>query len=147
MPASDETLAYFVGHMRRRELAVAMARQYLAAVRRLHLLGRPLPPGLPPFTDAAIRGYPQRVVRLPDRPRHALTVEKLCHLKTRLPCVVPSLWDQRCIWAACTVTFYGGLRSSEYPFTGPNRGLQRHVVHTWLLNVVEYASASKEAAV
>ena len=103
---------------------------YVAAIRRLHLQwGRPLPSGLPPFTDAAIRGYPQRVVRPTAQPRHALTVQKLCHLKERLSRVVPSLWDQRCVWAACTVAFYGGLRSSEYLFTGPGRGLRRQDVH------------------
>ena len=76
VPASDETLAYFVGHMRRRGMALATARQYLAAVRRLHLQwGQPLPPGLPPYTDAAIHGYPQRLVQSPTRPRHALTVD------------------------------------------------------------------------
>ena len=76
VPASDETLAYFVGHMRRRGMALATARQYLAAVRRLHLQwGQPLPPGQPPYTDAAIRGYPQRLVQSPTRPRHTLTVD------------------------------------------------------------------------
>ena len=29
------------------------------------------------------------------------------------------------MWAACTVAFYGGLRSSEYLVTGPKRGLRR----------------------
>ena len=126
VPASDETLAYFVGHMRRRGMAIATARQYLAAVRRLHLQwGQPLPPGLPPYTDAAIRGYPQRLVQSPTRPRHALTVERLCILKNRLPLVVPTIWDQRCIWAACTVAFFAGLRGGEYLDTGPGRGLRR----------------------
>ena len=126
VPASDETLTYFVGHMRRRRLAHGTARQYLAAVRRLHLQwGRPMPPGLPPFTDAAMRGYPQRLVQSPARPRHALTIEVLCLLKTRLAQLVLSPWDQRCIWAACTMAFYGGLRSSEYLVTAPGRGLRR----------------------
>ena len=126
VPISDESLAYFVGYMRRRGLALATARLYLAAVRRLHLQwGRPLPAGLPPFTDAAVRGYSQRMVRPATRPRHALTVERLCLLKTRLPLVVASIWDQRCIWAACTLAFYAGLRSSEYIVTAPGRGLRR----------------------
>ena len=130
VPASDETLTYFVGYMRRRQLTLATARQYLAAVRRLHLQwGQPMPPGLPPFTDAAIRGYPLREVRTPVRARHALTVEILCQLKGRLAQLVPAVWDQRCIWAACTVAFYGGLRSSEYLVTGPNRGLRRQDVY------------------
>ena len=126
VPASDETLTYFVGYMRRRGLAPATARQYVAAVRRLHLQwGRPMSPGLPPFTDAALRGYPQRLIRPPARPRHPLTVEILCHLKARLPFVIPNVWDQRCIWAASTVAFYAGLRSSEYLVVGPSRGLRR----------------------
>ena len=130
VPASDETLAYFVGHMRRSGLALATARQYLAAVRRLHLQsGRPLPPGLPPFTDAAIHGYQVRMVRPSPRERLPLTVNQLCRLKTRLPRVGQSLWDQRCIWAACTLAFYGGLRSSEYLVTCPGRGLTRQDVY------------------
>ena len=126
VPASDETLTYFVGDMRRRGLAPATARLYLAAVRRLHLQwGRPLPPGLPPFTDAAIRGYPQRRIMSPSRPRHPLTVERLCLLKSRLSLLLPSVWDQRCIWAACTVAFFAGLRSSEYLSADGARGLTR----------------------
>ena len=41
-------------------------------------------------------------------------MERLYLLKSCPLHLLPSVWDQRCIWAACTVAFFAGLRSSEY---------------------------------
>ena len=58
---SEDTLTYFGDHMRRAGLAVTSSRQYLAAVRRLHLqCGRPMSVGMPPYVAAALRGYEPR---------------------------------------------------------------------------------------
>ena len=130
-PATDSTLTYFIGHMHGRGLSLATARQYLAAVRRLHLQrGFPMPPGLPPYAATALQGYQQRgVPASPQRERHAITADRLMQLKAGLIRTVPSLWDQRCIWAAVTLGFFCALRASEYLGTSPGRGLRREDLH------------------
>ena len=126
VPATEATLTFFIGHLRRTGLSVSSARQYLAAVRRLHFqYGWPMSTETPPYVAAALRGYEPRGAPPTDRGRLALTVHQLRTLKNRLPALLPSAWDQRCVWAACTVSFYGGLRSSEYLVTGPGRGVRR----------------------
>ena len=125
IPASATTLTFFVGHMRRIGLRGGTARQYLAAVRRLHLQrGHPLPAGTPPYLGAALRGYELRGWEPTERRRQAITVPLLRQLKNRLGVVLPSAWDQRCVWAACALAFYGGLRSGELLYTGPGRGIR-----------------------
>ena len=126
VPASEATLTYFIGHLRRAGLSSASARQYLAAVRRLHLQwGCPMPADLPPYVTAALQGFETRGVTRNNHRRQALTVHHLRNLKGRLADTLPSIWDQRCVWAACTLGFYGALRSSEYLVTEPGRGAQR----------------------
>ena len=126
VPATEATLTFFVGHLRRMGLSLASARQYLAAVRRLHLQsGWPMAEALPPYVTAALRGFEPRGAHSAVRTRHALTVQHLRRLKVRLTATLTSPWDQRCAWAACTLGFYGGLRSSEYLVTGLGRGARR----------------------
>ena len=122
VPASDATPTFFIGHLRRSGLAVASARQYLAAVRRLNLqLGWPMPAELPPYAATALRrGAAENRVR-----RQALRVQHLRVLKGRLAVSELSTWYRRCVWAACTLGFYGGLRSSESINTGTRTGAQR----------------------
>ena len=75
-PASDATLTYFIGHLRERGLSLATANSYLAAARRVHLRrGCPMPPGLPPFATAALRGFRERGAQPPcRRPRLAIKI-------------------------------------------------------------------------
>ena len=74
---------------------------------------------------AALRGYEPRGSRTNIGGRHVLTVQHLRTLKHRLPALLSSTWDQRCVWAACTLGFYGAFRSSEYLATAPGRGALR----------------------
>lgn len=130
VPASEATLTFFIGHLHREGLSVSTARQYLAAVRRLHLQwGWPLPIEPSPYVAAALQGFEPRGALPNECRRQALTVQHLRDLKTRLALLLPSVWDQRCTWAACTLGFYGGLRSNEYLFTGSGRGARRSNLH------------------
>ena len=86
-----------------------------------------MPPGLPPYAATALHGFQSRgTPARPSRPRHAITAGLLVRLKAGLIAAVPGAWDQRCIWAAVTLAFFGALRVSEYLGTGPDRGLRRH---------------------
>ena len=99
VPASDATPTFFIGHLRRSGLAVASARQYLAAVRRLHLqLGWPMPAELPPYAATALRGFETRGAAEHRARRQALTVQHLRVLKGRLAVSELSTWDRRCVW-------------------------------------------------
>ena len=49
-------------------------------------------------------------------------------LKHRLAALLPSVWDQRCVWAACTLGFYGAMRSGEYLLADARRGARREDV-------------------
>lgn len=127
--ASSDTLTFFLGHLRQSGPSPSAARQYLAAVRHLHLqLGTPLPATFPPVTAAALRGSTPRATQSAPR-RQALTINRLRALKDRLPSLDLSHWDQHCVWVACTLAFYGGLRSDEYLSTQPERGLRRSSLH------------------
>ena len=125
-PASDTTLAFFVGHMHRLGLSPTTARFYIAAVRRLHLQrDSAMTPGLPPLAAAAYQGYQARGVHSgPLRPRHALMPDLLDRLKSALLSGPLCVWDQRCVWAAVTLAFFCGLRASEYLLSAPGRGLR-----------------------
>ena len=130
VPASEETLTFFIGHLRRESLSASTARQYIAAVRRLHLQwGRPMPADPPPYVAAALQSFENRGAPTgePNR-RQALTVHHLRTLKHRLAALLPSVWDQRCVWAACTLGFYGAMRSGEYLLTDARRGARREDV-------------------
>lgn len=126
-PATDATLAYFIGHMSRAGLSLSTAKMYLAAVRRLHLQhGFAMPPGLPPLAATALQGYQARGVPCgPLRPRLALTPDLLLRLKASLIAGPLCIWDQRCVWAAVTLAFFCGLRASDYLRSAPGRGLLR----------------------
>ena len=126
VPATEATITFFIGHLKRAGLTVSTARQSLAAVRRLHLQhGCPLPSDPPPYVAAAIRGFETRGSQPTVFRRRALTVQQLRLLKTRLTALLTRPMDQRCVWAACTLGFYAGLRSSEYLVTGSGRGARR----------------------
>ena len=80
---------------------------------------------LPPYVASALQGFETRGTTRNEHHRQALTIQHLLVLKGRLSDILPSIWDQRCVWAACTVGFCGGPRSSKYLVTGPGRGALR----------------------
>ena len=110
-PASDATLTY----------SLPTARQYLAAVRRLHLQhGVPLPPGLPPYAEAALQVYQTRgIQQQPGRLRHALIGHRLVRFKAGLIGTALCVWDQRCLWAApvaVTLAFFWRAACKRVPW-------------------------------
>ena len=126
VPASTDTLVYFVGYLRRRGLTGATARQYLSAVRQLHVQHNvPYVGGNAPLVSAAPRGSHARGPGHGTRRRRPITIEELRILKGRPGHILPSYWDQLCLWAACTLAFYAGLRCGEYLSTETGRGLRR----------------------
>ena len=126
VPATSDTLVYFVGHLRRRGVSGATARQYLAAVRHLHVQHDvPYAGTSSLMVSAAMRGASLRGPGHGARRRLPVTIGDLRVLKGKLCEVLPSYWDQRCVWAACTLAFYAGLRSGEYLPSETRRGLRR----------------------
>ena len=126
VPASRDTIVYYLADQKRSGVAVGTARQRLAAVRHLHLqCGASVTEINSPLVRAALRGYQARggsITRRSIRP--GITVEQLRTLKTALGKSTESPFNQRCLWAACAVAFYGGLRASEY-ISDQGRGLRR----------------------
>ena len=84
-----------------------------------------MPAELPPYTARAMRGFETRGATQRGRRRQALTVQHPRALKGKLAVSQLSAWDQRCVWTACTLGFFGGLRSSEYIDTGARHGAKR----------------------
>lgn len=126
VPAHEDTIVYYIGFLKLRGASLATVRQHLAAVRFLHLTtGAPV--GLhTPLVQAALRGFSTRgLPTASQQARLPITIDKLRRLKGRLGSLLPSAWDQRCVWAACTLAFYAGLRSSEFLVDGSGRGLRR----------------------
>ena len=81
-----------------------------------------MPPEPSPYVAAALQGFAPRGAPPGEYTWQALTVYHMRTLKNRLTSLLPSFWNQRCVWAACAVGFYGGLRSSENLVNGPGRG-------------------------
>ena len=125
-PASADTLVYYLAHLKRCGVAVSTAKQRLAAVRHLHIQrGLRFEVGRDPLVAAALKGFPRRGGAPARVPRRAITVNQLRSLKTSLGTEALSYFDQRCIWAALCVAYYGGLRASDYLGHGRHRVLRR----------------------
>ena len=125
VPATADTIVYYLADLKRSGVATGTAKQRLAAVRHLHLrYGMGFPAGSSPLVQAALRGYPARGGGHERPARRGVTVDQLRALKTGLGTYGSSYFNQRCIWAACAVAFYGGMRASEYLLTRES-GLRR----------------------
>ena len=128
VPTSVDTLIYYLADLKRAGVSAGTARQRVAAVRHLHLQnGVAFDAGASGLFRAAMNGFPARGGGQTRPLRRGVTVTKLRALKTGIAAHSSSYFDQRCLWAACCLAFYGGLRASDYLMTG-NRGLQRRSV-------------------
>ena len=128
VPASADTIIYYLADLRRGGVTLGTSRQRLAAVRHLHTrCGAAFGVGADPLVRAAIRGFPVRGDGGARQVRYDITVNQLRTLKTALGAADggASYFLQRCLWAACCTAFYGGLRASDYLWTAPDRGLRR----------------------
>ena len=110
-PASSLTLQYFCVD-KSQSVSYKTIKVYLAAIHLLHI-----ETGFPdPTTDESLhlvcRGI-RRQQSCVERARLPITINLVRTLKSQLRSSQKSLLDQRLLWAAFTLSFYGFLRASE----------------------------------
>lgn len=117
VPGSELTLIYFACSLARK-VTPGTIKQYLAAVRALHLdAGFPSPTDDCILLPRILRGI-KRCLGEPRRPRLAVTTSILSRLCTALlKTTTISYHDRILLRAAMTLAFYGFLRCAE--FTSP----------------------------
>ena len=85
---------------------------YLAAIRLMHIENGLLDPTTDDTLHLVCRGTHRQQIN-PDCTRLPITINLLRTLKTQLRSSEMSLLEQRLLWAAFTLSFYGFLRASE----------------------------------
>ena len=121
LPASELTILRFIASLSKR-LAASSIRNYLSAVRNLHIIyGLPDPLQDLPRVPLVLKGL-KRVQGDNRRVKTPITSLVLFSMKLQLNF---QLYDHVMFWAACCLAFFGFLRCSE--FTVPAGGFQADI--------------------
>ena len=108
LPASEDTLIYFVAHLHSLNLKGSSTKVYLSAIRNQHIVNNYPNPTLSDRLNLALRGASVMSTN-PDR-KHPITYSLLCKL-----CDLSSIrHDSLLLKTAMTLAFFGCLRSGEF---------------------------------
>ena len=114
-PATAYGLSLFVAHLSLSGLSAQTARVYLASVRQRHIeVGADTSIFQHPRVTAVVQGL-RRNVRSPARRRAPISWTQMVHLKQAIHsarCLTEH--DQKMLWAAVSLGYFGLLRASEY---------------------------------
>ena len=109
LPASDNTLLLFITHLSNRNLAISTIKVYISSIVTLHNLNGLVPPNP---KNAQIRLALRAIANKSPEPEQKSPITfKLLQCIWQ---VITQLPDYRCIQAAITLGFFGGLRGAEY---------------------------------
>ena len=117
LPLHQSTLCLYVTYLAR-SLSFKSIKLYLCAVKQ-YALAHGFRDRLPKL-HFTLRGIKRKLGATGNRkPRMPVTIVLLKQIKSYIMSTSPNLVDQRMLWAASTLAFFGFLRSSEY--TSPSK--------------------------
>ena len=136
LPAPEQQLILFTADLSQR-LSYSSIRSYLSAVRFLHIAnGHPDPLAKKLKLDLLLRGLRRRKPGSQDKrlPVTPLILEKIFSVLNKNP----SNFENKLLWAACCLGFFGFLRSGEFTTQSDNYD------PSWHLSVQDVAVDSLE---
>ena len=136
-PITEEKVTLFVTHVGAQGLAASTIEVYLAGLRLFRLLADSTctaPSFHTPYVNLMIRGIRRvNAGKGPARSRLPITMAMMNCIRAALT-VDPHSFQNRALWAACCVGFFGFLRCSE--FVAPDSGPFDPQVHLCVADLV-----------
>ena len=113
LPASPTTVANFLGYLNGENLSVSTAKLYLSAVGNLHKEHGFPSPVRHTLVQTVLKGFCRKVPQPPDQ-RLPVTLDIMRFLKTQIAASSFCYHDQRLIWFAFNLAYFGFLRVGEF---------------------------------
>lgn len=115
IPLSEDVLCFYVAHLADQGLAHATIKVYLSAARHLHISsGFPEPHiGDMPRLSQTMRGIKAQQAKQGRKPKPRFPITPSILLKIKQVLSNDPTFNNRMLWAACTLCFFAFLRSGE----------------------------------